>query len=299
VNRPGTEGWQVDIGYHIRINRHGHRGPEFTEKKPPDVFRILALGDSFTFGWGVEDHQTFSRVLEKRLQEAGHRVEVWNAAVPAWHSIQSLHYLRKEGVPFQPDLVVMSFFVDDVYYRKIDEFLKSRKAIQLRDEEAALRKQKKSLARKFRLYNVWFNYRKNQRAVREHLKRNPYQDFESERKALPRNFDQNPKLIEGIERVLSEWVETRRNIKIPMIFSYIPAGGALNAPEYQGEFRELKRVSREKKFPFLDVVSLFEKHPQPRKLYLHPKDGHMSEAGHAVMGEALSKKILEAGWLKK
>ncbi|MEE9241107.1 MAG: SGNH/GDSL hydrolase family protein [bacterium] len=298
-NRPGAQGWQVDIGYHIRINKHGHRGPDYPEKKSPGVFRVLGLGDSFTFGWGVEDGQTFLRVLERRLREAGRRVEVLNAAVPAWHSIQSLRYLRKEGVRFRPDLIVMSYFVDDVYDSKIESFRNSEKAKNLRNEETELRRRKNSLSRKLRLYNVWFNYRKIRRATKEHLRRNPYLDFESERKALPRNFEKNPKLLEGLERVVSGWVKAREELGIPMIFSYIPAGGSLNAPAYQGQSHALKRVSRAKGFPFLDVVSLFEKYPDPRRLYLHPRDGHMSAAGHAVVGEALSELVLKGGWLRK
>ncbi len=298
-NRLGVQGWQVDIGYHIRVNRHGHRGPEYPEKKPRGVFRILGLGDSFTFGWGVEEGQTFLRVLEKKLRAEGYRVEILNAGVPAWHSVQSLHYLLKEGARFRPDLIVLSFFVDDVYDKKLEKLRSSKRAISLRDEEAALRQKKNSLTRKLRLYNVWFNYRKIQRASKEHLRLNPYQDFEAERKTLPRDFEKDPKLVEGLERVVSEWVKAREELKIPFIFSYIPPGGALNAPAYQGHSRELKRVSREKNFPFLDVGSLFEKHPDPRKLYLHPRDQHMSAAGHALMGGALAELVLRGGWLKK
>ena len=73
------------------------------------MFRILGLGDSFTFGWGVAEEKIYLRVLERRLREAGNNVEVINAAVPAWHSLQSLEYLLREGVRFQPDLVVASF----------------------------------------------------------------------------------------------------------------------------------------------------------------------------------------------
>ena len=193
----------------------------------------------------------------------------------------------------------MSFFVDDVYDSKIESFRNSERAKNLRNEEAVLRRRRNSLSRKLRLYNVWFNYRKIRRATKEHLRRNPYPDFESERKALPRSFEKSPKLLEGLERVVSGWVKAREELGIPMIFSYIPAGGSLNAPAYQGQSHVLKRLSRAKGFPFLDVVSLFEKYPDPRGLYLHPRDGHMSAAGHAVVGEALSEPIRKGGWLRK
>ncbi len=299
LNRPGVKGWHVDIGYHIRINRHGHRGPDYPVEKPPGVFRILGLGDSLTFGWGVEEDQIFLNVMKERLLEEGYRVEVLNAAVPAWHSVQSLHYFQKEGVRFQPDLVVMSFFVDDVYYAKIESFLKGEIAQRTREEEAEIARHKGGTASMLRLYNIWFNYRRLRRASRELIRRNPYPDFKSERKALRRDFDKDPELVAGVEKVVSEWAEIREKLGVPIIFSFIPAGGSLNAPAYQGDSRALRKASLASGFPFLDVIPLFEKEPDPRKLYLLPRDGHVSAAGHAVIGEALAQMVLKGGWLKK
>lgn len=52
----------------VHINAHGTRGPEFQIEKPPGTFRILSLGDSRTFGWGVADEDTYSRRLEQLLE---------------------------------------------------------------------------------------------------------------------------------------------------------------------------------------------------------------------------------------
>ena len=298
VNRPGARGWHVDIGYHIRIDEFGHRGPDRSPEKPGGVFRILGLGDSFGFGWGVEDERTFLRVLESRLRAEGHRVEVINAGVPAWHSVQSLAYLLGRGVRFKPDLVVAEFFIDDVTKTSLKKFLNGEKATRLREEEAAVSRLQKS-SWSPRLYHYWFNYRKIRRAAKEHLRRNPYPDFESERKALRRDFDNNKEDVAGLEGIVAEWRRAREKIGVPIVMTYVPAGGSLGSPRHQGEFRAFRRITRARGFPFLDVVGLFEKHPAPRSLYLHPRDGHMSAEGHRVMGEALAKLILKGGWLKK
>lgn len=52
----------------VHINSQGTRGPEFSVAKPPGTFRILSLGDSRTFGWGVADADTYSRRLEELLK---------------------------------------------------------------------------------------------------------------------------------------------------------------------------------------------------------------------------------------
>ena len=53
----------------VHINAQGTRGPEFSPDKPANTFRILSLGDSRTFGWGLADEQTYSRKVEKLLGE--------------------------------------------------------------------------------------------------------------------------------------------------------------------------------------------------------------------------------------
>jgi len=59
------------------------RGPGFSALPAPEVLRILAIGDSTTFGWGVEDQEAWPPRLQVELSRRGHRVEVLNAGVPS------------------------------------------------------------------------------------------------------------------------------------------------------------------------------------------------------------------------
>ncbi len=62
----------------VHINSHGTRGREFQTEKPTNSFRILSLGDSRTFGWGLSEGETYSGILESLLQKeapAGKRIE--------------------------------------------------------------------------------------------------------------------------------------------------------------------------------------------------------------------------------
>lgn len=94
----------------VHINSHGTRGAEFPEAKPTNTIRVLSLGDSRTFGWGLTEEETYSARLGKLLQEKmgmGRQVEVINAGVNAWSYPQMLVYLRERGLKFQPDFVVL------------------------------------------------------------------------------------------------------------------------------------------------------------------------------------------------
>jgi hypothetical protein len=72
----------------------------------PGVTRILVLGPSFAFGWGVDHEQTFATLVGDELRRRGHRVEVINAGVPSQGSAEQLCWLRTEGWRYHPDVVV-------------------------------------------------------------------------------------------------------------------------------------------------------------------------------------------------
>ena len=95
----------------VRINLQGTRGPEFETAKPANTFRILSLGDSRTFGWGLTEAETYSNQLQVLLQKRagpGRKIEVINAGVNAWSYPQMLVYFRDIGLRYQPDVVVLA-----------------------------------------------------------------------------------------------------------------------------------------------------------------------------------------------
>jgi len=67
--KPHAQMKRVESEFQVvyRINRHGLRDEEIRLPKPPQVFRILMVGDSFTFGVGVELHATFTKQLGDRV----------------------------------------------------------------------------------------------------------------------------------------------------------------------------------------------------------------------------------------
>ena len=95
----------------VHINSHGTRGDEFEVPKPSNVVRVLCLGDSVTFGWGLAEEETYANILQGRLQREikdGRQIEVINAGVNAWSYPQLSIYLREYGLRFQPDYVVLA-----------------------------------------------------------------------------------------------------------------------------------------------------------------------------------------------
>jgi lysophospholipase L1-like esterase len=114
---PGRQGWQYSPEYttYTAINSNGLRDVEYSYEKKDGVYRILIIGDSFAEGLQVNMDQTFAKVLEKELNDAETpTVEVINAGVSRYGTDNSLLFLEKEGLRYQPDLVIYAFYPNDV-----------------------------------------------------------------------------------------------------------------------------------------------------------------------------------------
>jgi hypothetical protein len=117
------------------INGKGLRDDEADYAKPSDTLRILLLGDSRTFGYGVPIEQHFTKLLEGYFRN----VEVINMGVSGYGVDQELLALRKEGVRYQPDVVIayVAHFGDQ-RHMFADRWGKPKPQFQLRDGELTL-----------------------------------------------------------------------------------------------------------------------------------------------------------------
>ncbi len=89
------------------------RAPVATEK-PADVYRVLFLGPSFTFGWGSDHEDTYAARIASGLRVPGKRIELLNAGTPAQSVEPQLCWLEREGYRYRPDLVVQTSYGEHV-----------------------------------------------------------------------------------------------------------------------------------------------------------------------------------------
>ena len=95
----------------LRHNALGFRGPEMALAKPPDRMRVMLVGDSMTYGWGVEYEETYAAVLQTLAPE----IQVINAGARGYSTGQQLLLLRERIEGLAPDLVVLAYFWNDVW----------------------------------------------------------------------------------------------------------------------------------------------------------------------------------------
>jgi len=102
--------------YKAQTNSMGLRERELPFKKKDGVFRLLFLGDSITYGPGVETDKTFVRIIENLLNtnSGGRKFETINAGVGGASTIQEITLLKKIGFKYQPDIVILNFYLNDI-----------------------------------------------------------------------------------------------------------------------------------------------------------------------------------------
>lgn len=112
-HRPLTSGFYM--GAPVNINSAGYRDREYQLPKPAGGVRIMMLGDSLTFGWGVKVEDTFADQLEKMLNKgAGEgKFEVINTGVGNYNTYMEVAAFMRNGSKYNPDIIVLNYFIND------------------------------------------------------------------------------------------------------------------------------------------------------------------------------------------
>jgi len=281
----------------ITTNRDGMRDVRVPRRKPPEAYRILVLGDSSNFGYGVEGDEMWSSVLEDRLQPSvpDRQVQVLNGACPGWTTQQALVFLEDIGLAYQPDMVIAGFnndpgpdYLGDAQ-RLVDEPVRSINGVLWRSEvyllarEAVLTTLRRLQPVAYQDYSartagqepVYGKLARQEAAVL--VPRVPMDAFEANLAALDRMGEE-----QGFEFV---WINMPINRDLPdLVDRYVN----------QDYRRAAARLAQERGFPWVDVDASFARHP-PGALHLLGHVFHPSAEGHAAMAEQVATTLLAQG----
>ena len=87
-------------------NKFGQRNPDFNIKEK-GLKKILIIGDSIAFGFGVDEQHTFPRVLEKILNKKKYQFRVINASVGTYNVIQDYYFIKHRAKYFKPEQIIL------------------------------------------------------------------------------------------------------------------------------------------------------------------------------------------------
>jgi|GEM_PF-731249 len=101
----------------IATNQFGLRDdPMSSAAKPAGTKRVLVLGDSFALGYTVDRDDLFVDLLERLWKAEGRPLDVVNTGTEGWSTDQEAVWLEKNGAQFQPDVVLLFPYENDIYW---------------------------------------------------------------------------------------------------------------------------------------------------------------------------------------
>jgi lysophospholipase L1-like esterase len=105
------------IDVQINVNSLGLRGPDLGPKQDGEI-RILAFGDSITFGDYMEEAETIPALLQKSLEARAKKVVVLNAALPGANASDEFHHYLELAEAVKPDVVLLGSYLNDAQESK-------------------------------------------------------------------------------------------------------------------------------------------------------------------------------------
>lgn len=115
--RPNASGAETNDyqEYHIQANINSRGLRDYKHGLSKNTYRILGLGDSYTFGEGVELKDSYLSVLESKLKArfGQNQIEVFKAGVPGYGTKQEVDFLKKYISEFKPNLVLLGLLPDE------------------------------------------------------------------------------------------------------------------------------------------------------------------------------------------
>jgi lysophospholipase L1-like esterase len=274
-----------DVVTTFSTNSLGLRAPEVGPKDRP---RILAFGDSFTWGWGVGQGEEWISVAGRELG-----CEAINCGVNGYGTENELALLSRVGPELSPDLVLVGFFANDY----TDNLLGATGIYTVRDGYLF-----------DRFSHEWFQ--ESFLARESHLYRLVTQAWETARvrwlggipSARPvRQFTQ-AEFRRGMELSAQHLVAMRdRAAALGAAFGvvWLPADVYALSRKRPRDIplqEELKARIESRGIPSIDLLPLVTREPDPPALYI-AGDGHFTALGHAVAGRAVARWITERSLL--
>ncbi len=99
----------------VVVNEDGFRDPPWSDGAldSSDTDRIMVIGDSVAFGWGVAQDDAFPRVLELERNAAGRKTRVYNVSVPGYGLEQELRLIRIYSPRLKPSRIIIAYCLND------------------------------------------------------------------------------------------------------------------------------------------------------------------------------------------
>jgi hypothetical protein len=274
----------------VQLDAEGWRQPE--PPRPPDpTHRILVLGDSFTWGWGVSQGEVFTDLLQAALPAT---VAVYNRGVVGFGTGQEYLLLQRELAARPYDTVVLMFFINDLadntdgkeghrpYFELVDGDLRARNQPALA-QTSPVDQFLKQHSRAYGFVDFELGMLKRRFAGEANDERAyrhaPAVDFHD----LP-GYPVTARLLGEMQRLTREhgarfflvYIPQRSEFELDAPFPYVRSVHAM-----------VDDIARREGMPLLDLAAPFRERAKAGERLVYPIDAHWTPAGHRLAADVL------------
>lgn len=285
-----TDRFKRTLPYKVTVNNLGFRGAkDYPLQKPSGTFRILCLGDSYTFGAYVDDNQTWPAQLESVLHEKHpeRALEVINAGVSGFTIVDELDFVKEQGLRLDPDLVVVAFVLNDL--ADLTRHVSSREALRrasMQDSESPLGPLKEHL-RQTAIYNALFLIKAW--ALKTTGSDPTVQEVDIRHLLKPVYDSETLELFERYKTQLAELKRVLDQRGTPLVMMIFPYWEQISQGATDQAQRRLADITRELRIPTVDLLLPYRRYdPHARKFFHMPWDHHPSARGYRTAARELA-----------
>lgn len=249
----------------VKLNGDGMRDSfDYPKERKPGTVRIVGIGDSGMFGWGVEQDEDYMTVLESNLnaRAGGPPAEVLNFGTPGYNFQLEFELLKTKALAWSPDIVVVGWCINDF------------------DLPYFVRKKEENLGWTLSWVNDLLAYRKRFQARWFGTELLDPHNLEMEKIAASLVSGAQ---VDAVAGYLDELIALGRARNFQVLFVGPLRPNILN-------------LLKARHIPYLSTYEAFPPGSVPEDWHLH--DIHPHKDGHRAIGEAIAREIEKRGWLK-
>jgi len=293
--------YMPDSKSYVQINSKGLRDIEHEYKKPKGIERIQFYGDSFTWGYGVDEEERYTSIFRSKLDKCHRSYEIINLGITGYGTDQEYLSLTHEGLKYNPDIIVFAYHNDlwDVsqtvagVYPK-PKFIINNNSLELTnvpvpkkenwtsDEEirnSTFLTVLNSKLKFFRTYNFVMKKIKHFGPI-ERLR------------ASSLNVEEN-KTQEVIDAIFLEVKRLSEQKGLEFVIVLLPSKGQVFGAENTRQIDHLVEFGKMNNITVINLLPKLKDIGKKEKEIYFEIDGHFSERGNKIVGDILFKEFID------
>lgn len=256
------------LSRNVVLNDFGYRDREFSLQRNDETFRIYSLGDSYTYGWYINDaNAAYPKLLERKLKDqfGDTKVEVINAARPGFNLAAEVERFENEGILFRPNLVTIGLNAQDLATREYPpHFTKNKLLVSLK------------------LYQLVGGNLERARVAKM-----------TDQEIKETYTDGSEQLVKA-EKLLAKLKSLTDSIEAELVIVVFPQYNPSQPDEiyrYPQYHEQLAKLGEKYQIKVVDLLTIFNAQQDRRKLVLNPIDPHPSKLANEIVADYLIQSV--------